>query len=70
MTKPAFRVETSIDEATGRVVAAYLRVREGEVARRLGDAALLAHGHVLRVPAELAAAEGEHPVAGLELGDL
>jgi hypothetical protein len=32
MTKPAFRIEPSIDEETGRLIAAYLRVREGEVA--------------------------------------
>jgi hypothetical protein len=32
VTKPIFRVETSVDDATGRVVAVYLRVREGEVA--------------------------------------
>jgi Protein of unknown function (DUF2283) len=33
MTKPAFRVETSVDDRTGRVVAVYLRVREGKVAK-------------------------------------
>jgi hypothetical protein len=33
MTKPAFRLEASVDEKTGRVVAVYLRVREGEVAQ-------------------------------------
>ena len=32
MTKPAFRVETSVDDDTGGVVAVYLRVRDGEVA--------------------------------------
>ena len=32
VTKPVFRVETSVDDTTGRVVAVYLRVREGEVA--------------------------------------
>jgi hypothetical protein len=32
MTKPAMRLETSIDEKTGGLVAVYLRVREGEVA--------------------------------------
>ncbi len=32
MTKSTFRVEASIDDATGRVVAVYLRVREGKVA--------------------------------------
>jgi uncharacterized protein YuzE len=32
MTNPKFRLETSFDEQTGQLVAAYLRVREGEVA--------------------------------------
>ena len=33
MTTPKFQLETSVDDKTGRVVAAYLRVREGEVAK-------------------------------------
>jgi uncharacterized protein YuzE len=32
MANPTFRLEASIDDRTGRTVAAYLRVREGEVA--------------------------------------
>ena len=32
MAKPAFRVEASVDDRTGLTVAAYLRVRDGEVA--------------------------------------
>ncbi len=32
MTKAGFRLETSVDDRTGLLVAAYLRVREGEVA--------------------------------------
>jgi hypothetical protein len=32
MTKPAFKLEASIDEKTGRVVAVYFRIREGAVA--------------------------------------
>jgi uncharacterized protein YuzE len=32
VTKPIFRVETSVDDGTGNLVAVYLRVREGEVA--------------------------------------
>ena len=32
MTKPIFRVETSVDDDTGDLVAVYLRVRTGEVA--------------------------------------
>jgi uncharacterized protein YuzE len=32
VTKPIFRVETSVDDDTGDLVAVYLRVREGEVA--------------------------------------
>lgn len=32
MTKPAFRLEASVDDKTGGLVAVYLRVREGEVA--------------------------------------
>jgi hypothetical protein len=32
MTTPTFRLEASIDDKTGLMVAAYLRVREGEVA--------------------------------------
>jgi len=32
VTKPIFRVETSVDDGTGDLVAVYLRVREGEVA--------------------------------------
>ncbi len=32
MTKPEFRLETSVDDKTGLLVAAYLRVRDGEVA--------------------------------------
>ena len=32
MTKPVFRVETSVDDDTGGLVAVYLRVRDGEVA--------------------------------------
>jgi hypothetical protein len=32
MTKPAFRLDASVDDRTGGLVAAYLRVREGEVA--------------------------------------
>ncbi len=32
MTKPVFRVETSVDDDTGALVAVYLRVRDGEVA--------------------------------------
>jgi len=32
MGKQAFRVEASVDEKTGGLVAVYLRVREGEVA--------------------------------------
>ncbi len=32
MTKPVFRLEASVDDQTGGVVAVYLRVREGEVA--------------------------------------
>ena len=32
MTKSEFRLETSVDDKTGLLVAAYLRVREGEVA--------------------------------------
>jgi uncharacterized protein YuzE len=31
MTEPAFRLEASVDEKTGGMVAAYLRVRKGEV---------------------------------------
>jgi hypothetical protein len=31
--QPVFRLETSIDDRTGKVVAAYLRVRQGDVAR-------------------------------------
>jgi hypothetical protein len=31
MTSPAFRLEASVDDQTGRVVAVYLRVRPGEV---------------------------------------
>jgi hypothetical protein len=33
MRPPAFKLDASVDETTGRVVAVYLRVREGEVAR-------------------------------------
>jgi hypothetical protein len=32
MTKPAFRLDTSVDDRTGEIVAVYLRVREGEIA--------------------------------------
>ncbi len=32
MSKPIFRVETSIDDDTGDLVAVYLRVRAGDVA--------------------------------------
>jgi hypothetical protein len=31
--QPVFRLETSIDDRTGRVVAAHLRIRQGDVAR-------------------------------------
>ncbi len=33
MTKQAFQLDASVDERTGGLVAAYLRVREGEVAQ-------------------------------------
>jgi hypothetical protein len=32
MNKPAFRLDASVDDRTGGIVAVYLRVREGEVA--------------------------------------
>ena len=32
MTNPRFQLEASVDDKTGRLVAAYLSVREGEVA--------------------------------------
>jgi hypothetical protein len=32
MNSPKFRLEASVDDRTGRMVAVYLRVREGEVA--------------------------------------
>jgi len=32
MTQPSFKLEASIDDKTGRVVAAYLRIRQGQVA--------------------------------------
>jgi uncharacterized protein YuzE len=32
VTKPAFRVETSVNDETGDLVAVYLRVRDGKVA--------------------------------------
>jgi hypothetical protein len=32
MSKPKFQLEASVDDQTGRMVAVYLRVREGEVA--------------------------------------
>jgi hypothetical protein len=33
MARQALRLETSVDERTGRMRAAYLRIREGKVAR-------------------------------------
>ena len=33
MTTPTFRLEASVDDRTGHIAAAYLRVREGEVAQ-------------------------------------
>jgi hypothetical protein len=33
MTKQAFHLEASVDDRTGRIAAAYLRVREGSVAQ-------------------------------------
>jgi hypothetical protein len=33
MTPPRFKAEVSVNDQTGNVVAVYLRVREGEVAR-------------------------------------
>jgi hypothetical protein len=32
LTKSAFRLDASVDDRTGGIVAVYLRVREGEVA--------------------------------------
>ncbi len=32
MNNPKFQLEASVDDKTGRLVAAYLRVREGQVA--------------------------------------
>ena len=33
MSTPKFRLDASVDDQTGRLVAVYLRVREGEVAK-------------------------------------
>jgi Protein of unknown function (DUF2283) len=32
MTTPRFRAEVSVDDTTGRMIAVYMRVRDGEVA--------------------------------------